>query len=347
MFELVKELTEIPGMSGREEEVQNYLMQAWEPKCRSIKRTGVGNLIAEVGGQGPRLLIDAHADEIGVLVKGFSDEGMIWVAPKNGLAGRPGKDIHLLGHSCIIQTEGGHVEGVFATASGHNIPEELRNKTPIGWNDFFIDIGAKDEREVKQRGVRIGDTVVWMTSTRRLGNYLVGKAMDDRAGLALMTRLLDEIDTAALKYELHFASSVQEEIGLVGAHSLTSEDKFDYCITLDIGLSGDIPLVDPREVNCRLGGGPTIVHHDGTVHYDTTLTRHLIRVAEEHHIKVQHGVFSKYSSNGHALTLSGVPTALIAFPGRYTHSPYEMVCEDDLLQCLELVKAFLTTEFPA
>jgi len=93
-----------------------------------------------------------------------------------------------------------------------------------------------------------------------------------------------------------------------------------------------------------LGEGPIIVHHDGAVHYDTALTRHLIRVAEEHNIKVQHGVFTHYSSNGHALTLSGVPTSLIALPARYTHSPNEMVSESDLMQCLELIKALLSTE---
>lgn len=343
MFDLIKQLTEIPGMIGSEDAVQNFLMERWLPGCKSVKKTGIGNLIAEVGGKGPKLLIEAHADEIGVLVKGFSPEGMIWVAPKNAKAGIPGKDLHLLGQPCLIQSEKKLIEGIFATPSGHNIPDDLRIKNPIGWNDFFVDIGARNIEEAKEMGVQTGDTIVWNPPTKRLGNYITGKAMDDRVGLAIMTRLLETIDIDTLKFELHFASTVQEEIGLVGAHSLSRDMGYDYCLALDVGLTGDIPLVDKRDIECRLGGGPTIVHHDGTVHYDTHLTRHTIKVAKQNNIPVQHAVFSKYSSDGHALTMAGTPTVLIAFPTRYTHSPYEMISEQDIKECVRLISAFLKT----
>ena len=343
MFQLIKELTEIPGMAGREEAVQEYLIRKWKPHCSEIRKTGVGNVIAKIGGQGPKLLIESHADEIGCIVKGFSGEGMIWVAPKNSLAGRPGKDIHLLGQPCVIQTAGEPVEGIFATASGHNIPDDLREKNPIGWNDFFIDIGSRDLQETKAKGIQIGDTVVWNPPTRQLGHHIIGKAMDDRAGLAIMTKLLESIDPSSLPFELYFASTVMEEIGLIGAHSIGREIDFDYCIALDVGLSGDIPLVDSREVECCLGGGPTIVHHDGAVHYDTFLTRHIIRTAGKADIPIQHGVFTHYASDGHAMILSGVPSALIAFPARYTHSPYEMIDESDVSACVDLLKILIQT----
>lgn len=341
MFELIKQLTEIAGMVGREEAVQDFLLSHWSSRCIDIKKTGIGNIVAKVGGSGPKLLIVSHADEIGCVVKGFSPEGMIWLAPKNRLAGRPGKDIHLLGQPCVIQTEHDKVEGVFATASGHNIPEELRDKNPIGWNDFFIDIGARDKTEVLEKGICIGDTVIWNPPTRKLGQRIVGKAMDDRVGLAIMTKLLESIDTSKIKYELYFASTVQEEIGTIGAHSLGLHNEYDFSIALDIGLTGDIPLVDPREVDCRLGGGPIVVHHDGSVHYDSTLTRHLIQTADRAQIDIQHAVFTRYSSDGHALALTGIPCALLAFPARYTHSPYEMIEESDVIACIELLKAFL------
>ncbi|NLE75429.1 MAG: M42 family metallopeptidase, partial [Chloroflexi bacterium] len=112
MFQLVKELTELPGMIGHEQPVQDYLRRRWAPRCQEIRTTAVGNVLAKVGGQGPRLLIEAHSDEIGVLVSGFAETGQVWVVQKNRLAGRPGRDIHLLGHPCLIQTDKGLVEGV-------------------------------------------------------------------------------------------------------------------------------------------------------------------------------------------------------------------------------------------
>lgn len=96
MFELIKTLTELPGMIGQEGPVQEFIRQRWQPHCQYMKTTAVGNVIAQVGGRGPRLLIEAHADEIGVLVKGISPDGFVWVAPKNDKAGRPGRDLHPL-----------------------------------------------------------------------------------------------------------------------------------------------------------------------------------------------------------------------------------------------------------
>lgn len=342
MFQLVKALTELPGMIGHEDPVQEFLHQRWQPHCQQVRTTGVGNVMAKVGGQGRRLLIEAHADEIGVLVKGIAPEGVVWVAPKNARAGRPGRDIHLFGQPCLIQTDKGLVDGVFATISGHVTPPELREKKELGWGDFFVDIGASSAAEAAEWGVRIGDAIIWNPPTRRLGHYIVGKAMDDRAALAIMTDLLERLDPGQLQYELYLASTVQEELGLVGAYSLERDERFDLAIAVDVGLAGDVPGVDTKEMNCRLGGGPILVHHDGTVHYDRRLTRVLSQVAKEAGIPIQDAVFPRYSSDGHALIKAGVPTALVAFATRYTHSPYEMLHEGDLEQCVDLLLGFVT-----
>ena len=342
MFELVKALTELPGMIGHEDPVQEFLTARWGPYCEDIRTTGVGNVMAKVGGKGPRLLIEAHADEIGVLVSSISPEGIVWVARKNARAGRPGRDIHLFGQPCVIQTDKGLVHGVFATISGHVTPPELRQKQELGWGDFFVDIGATSADEAAEWGVRIGDGVIWNPSTRRVGHYIVGKAMDDRAALAIMTAMLERLDPEQLQYELYFGSTVQEEMGLVGAYSLERDERFDLAIAVDVGLAGDVPGVDNREIACRLGEGPILVHHDGTVHYDRRLTRTMIQIAEEIGVPIQHAVFPRYSSDGHVLIMAGVPTALVAFATRYTHSPYEMVAEGDLQQCADLLHAFVT-----
>jgi len=342
MFELIKTLTELPGMIGQEDTVQEFIRQRWSPCCQMLRTTAVGNVLAQVGGQGPRLLIEAHADEIGVLVKGIESRGYLWVAPKNDKAGRPGRDLHLLGQPCGIQTDQGLVLGVFAALSGHVTPPELREKSALGWGDFWVDIGATSAAEAAEWGVKVGDGVIWMPTTRKLGHYIVGKAMDDRAGLAILTGLLESLNPQELQYELWLASTVQEEIGLVGAHSLARDVCFDLAIAVDVGLAGDVPGVDTREMTALLGGGPTLVHHDSVVHYDRKLTRKLAQIAAAHQIPIQDAVFPRYASDGHALIMSGVPTAVLAFATRYTHSPYEMLHERDVQQCVQLLRAFVT-----
>lgn len=345
MFELVKELTELPGMVGQEEPVQSFLRERWMPHCREIITTGVGNLIAHIGGRGPRLLIEAHADEVGVLVRGISPEGVIWVGPRWGLQTRPGRDVHYFGHPCLIQTDKGDVPGFFATVSGHVTPAELRDKPALGWNDMWVDVGARSAEEVAEWGIQIGDGIVWAPPTRRVGHHITGKAMDDRAALAIMTQLLGRLDPALLHYDLYFASTVQEEVGKIGAYSLDRDVRFELAIALDIGLAGDTPRVDPTEISTRLGGGPILVHHDG-LHYDRRLTRYLAQIAGAIGIRVQHAIFRQYSSDGAALIQLGVPAALLAFATRYTHSPYETVAEEDLIQCVDLLEAFLLRPWP-
>ena len=344
MFELLKTLTEIPGMIGHEDLVQDYLEEQWHPYCQDLSRTSVGNLVGRVGGNGPKLLVAAHADEIGMLVKGVSPSGMIWLAAKNRIAGRPGRDIHMLGHKCVIQTYTELVEGVFATVVGHVEPPDRHERAGIGWGDFFVDIGAKSAAEVAEAGVQIGDGVVWTPETRRLRNYLVGKAMDDRAGLAIITTLLEKIgnkSTEQYQYELYVASTVQEELGLVGAHSLQNQFEFGMAIAIDVGLAGDVPGVDSKEINCVLGKGPIVVRHDGTVHYDRNISRQMADSAKRRDIEVQFAVFPRYSSDGMAFIQHGLPTGLLAFPARYTHSPYEMVAKNDLINCVSLLEEFI------
>jgi endoglucanase len=340
VYELVKTLTELPGMIGQEDLVQDFVRQRWQPHCAHIETTAVGNVIARVGGKGPRLLIEGHADEIGVLVKSISPDGFVWVGPKNYLTGRPGRDYYLFGHPCVIQTRKGPVPGVFAALSGHIVPPEMRDKPELGWSDFWVDIGATSAEEATEWGVCIGDGVVWSTATRKLGHYLVGKAMDDRAALAIMTALAERLDPDQLQYELFLASTVQEEVGTIGAFSLERDMRFDLSIAVDVGLAGDVPGVDVHEIGTRLGGGPVLVHHD-IIHYDRKLTQALADVAESAGIPVQHAVFARYASDGKALIMGGVATALVAFATRYTHSSYEMVAERDLELCVDLLHAFV------
>lgn len=156
-----------------------------------------------------------------------------------------------------------------------------------------------------------------------------------------MDELLRNLEPEKLQYELYLASTVQEELGMVGAHSLYQVADFDLALCLDCGLAGDIPLVDRMDMPVKLGSGPVLVHKDGHVHYSPRLIAILESVAESAGIPIQHAVFSAYASDGAELIRQGIEAALIAPPVRYTHSPFEAVHEEDLAMTMRLLKAFL------
>jgi putative aminopeptidase FrvX len=343
LFEVLKTLTEMPGLSGNENLINGYLQERWKPHAQEIMLTSVGNLVAHIGGEGPKAVITAHADEHGFLVKSISQDGFLFLdSTRSGL--RPPPGLYAVGQPALILGRQGRVEGIFATVTGHVMSAQQREKKEVAWGDLFIDVGAESQEEVLTWGITVGCPVVWNPPTRRLGRLICGKAMDDRMGLAVMDELLRSSEMGGLQYDLYLASTVQEELGMVGARSLSQVADFDLALCLDCGMAGDIPLVDERDMPVKLGGGPVLVHKDAYVHYSPRLTATLGAVAEKAGIPVQHAVFPSYASDGAELIRQGIETALIAPPMRYTHSPFETVHEDDLRKMVQLLKAFLESK---
>src|SRR5207244_808732 len=171
----------------------------------------------------------------------------------------------------------------------------------------------------------------------------VGKALDDRVGLAAICEVVRRVPTADLGCELSVAATIQEEIGVVGAAGLAAREQFDAAIVVESGLSGDVPRVGEAAVPLRLGGGPALVHKDSLVHYDHALTSRLEQLAAERGIAIQHAVFGSFGSDGSSLMKADVPTALLAFPTRYTHTPFETGCLADVEAMVELLIAYVTS----
>src|SRR5579884_2995077 len=338
----MRELMELPGPTGQESRVMDWLRRCWEGKVERLWTAKGGNLFAHVGGAGPRLLVEGHADEIGFVVRSVDERGFIWLASGQAPRGDVGRR-YPVGQPALILGHGQLTEGLFATTSGHILTERDRAKPNLDFYDLFVDIGAASQQEVVARGIHPGAGVIWNPPTRRIGQRVTGKAVDDRYALTIMTLLLDQLDRSRLAYDLYFAATVQEEIGLVGAGSLRSEVDADLAIALDNGPVGDIPTVDRRSLPTRLGGGPAIVHKDSRSHYDEALSWRVIDVAQREGIPVQHAVWEFFGSDGDALIQQGIPTALIGLSTRYTHSPFETFDLRDFDNALRLVHAFVTT----
>lgn len=342
MFELVKELSELPGPTGHEDAVQDWLVDRWGSFSRQVRRTRVDNVLAYVGGSGPRLALVAHADELSLLVKSVSDEGFLHLWPYNDTLGRPPRWFMPINQPALVVTSSGNYPGVFATASGHVVGGRSSQKDHFEWNDWFIDLGIRNRKEVEDLGIGPGARVIWNPETRRIGCNITGKAMDDRAAVAIATAAGEKLaKDDDLPFELWLASTVQEENGLLGASSLADDLQLDLAIALDVGLTGDIPGVDKRDFPSRLGAGPMIVYQDAMCHYSRRLSDTLVDVARQHDIPVQRAVFQHYGSDGAALIRRGVDSALLTYPTRYTHSPIETVDESDLENSVALLVAFV------
>ena len=346
MFELIKMYTELPGPGSDEWAVQEVLKERWSPRAQDMMMTPVGNLIATMGGNGPRLMIAAHADELCFVVRHISEDGFIWLA-----SGQRNTDQYVTlrstflpwGLPALVVTETGGVDCLFATLTGHVLTTEQRVKTKWDYNDIWLDAGVSCRQEAEDKGIQVGDRVIWNPPTQRMGDYVYGKAMDDRVCFAVMERLLDVLDMDKLAYELVYVSTVQEEIGLIGAESAAEVANCETAISLDVGLVGDVPGVDPRDASAKLGGGPGIVHKD-LYNYSRPLTLALMRAAREAGVPVQPGVFTWYGSDSGAFARHGLRSGLVVIPTRYTHSPFEMVHLRDVEQTVLLLKHFLETQ---
>lgn len=336
------ELTRLPGPTGQEGRVLAWCRDRWSRLGAEVSVQPVGNVLARIAGDGPKLMIQGHADEIGFLVKSIDDRGFVWLTTAQVGPHHPHTRYPVGQPALVLGRDGALIPGLFATVTGHILVTRAEKHT-LEANDLFLDLGLESREEAEALGVYAGAGVIWNPPVQRIGKRYVSKAIDDRVALALVTHLIEEIDHAAIRYDLTIAATVQEEIGLIGATSLAQRGEYDLAIAIDNGPLGDYPGVDPREMPVKLGYGPMLVYKDGSTHYDRRIITQLRDVATANQIPVQEGVVQGMGTDGAALIRSGVPSALLMIATRYTHSPFEMGDERDLDAALALLKAFVTT----
>jgi tetrahedral aminopeptidase len=335
---LLAELCAVPAPTGAETELADLLHERWAPRCQEVRRDRVGNVIAHAGGRGPRVLVQAHMDQIGYVVRHVTEEGFLLLDGAQGDRRNGPERRHMVGQPVkALARDGGWVDGLLAAASGHVLTAEQREEHRIGYDDFWVELGLRDRASVLALGLHPGAPVVFATEVREIGRLLVGPSMDDRVGLAAMDALLDAVAGEELPCDLWLAATVQEENGVHGARALARHDHWDAAVALDVGLVGDVPGVSEREHATTLGAGPIVVHRDTGIIYDRPLTTRLLDLARRNDIPVQDGLFAGYGSDGLPLWESGTPTALVTVPTRYTHTAFEAIDPADLQATVDLL----------
>jgi len=340
MFDLIKELTELAGPVGQEEAVLARIEELWQDGGAEIERTRIGNVLARVGGEGAKLLLVAHADELCYLVRAIDNNGFLWLASGQAWVRNASRRMNFIGHRVKVLARSGPIPGVLATTTGHVARLTSSEPGELTWNDFWVDTGLSRE-ELLESGVTPGTRIIWDVTTEQFGPHVVGKALDDRVPLAILTEVLRRVAPADLGWNLTLACTIQEENGLIGASAVGAYEEFDAAIALEIGLAGDIPGVRERDMPIRLGAGPILVHKDATAHYDYALTRDLEETARDADIPIQHAVFGSFGTDGAALMKADIPSALLAFPARYTHSPFETGHLGDIEAVVDWLCAFV------
>lgn len=328
--QLIKTLVESWGPSGYEHHIRAIIADLVNDLADEVRTDAGGNLICRMGSGGPKVMIAAHMDEIGLIISHIDHDGFARFAPIGGL-------FSPTLHGNRVRFENG-VIGTIA-AEGGFLPASDRG---LKLGEFYVDFSGS--REAAER-IGVGSPAgMWRTMDER-GSRLIAKSMDDRIGCAVAIETMRALHGKPLPNELYFAFTTQEEVGVRGARTSAFGIDPNYGIALDVTAAADTPKASPMAV--RLGGGAAIKVVDGGHIVPPAFKELLIRRAEEAGIPYQLEILQGGTTDAAAIQTArgGVPSAAISIPTRYIHTTSETVDVNDVQACVDLLVATLGGSF--
>ena len=330
---LLEKLCQLSGVSGNEKEVREFICNEIDGSCE-YEIDPLGNIIAfKKGKKAPdkKLMIAAHMDEVGLIVTSIKADGTLKISPVGGVDAGV-----VIGRQVLVGDE--KLVGVIGAKAVHNLSAEEK-KTAPKFSKLYVDIGASNKEEAEKH-VSMGDIITFKSEFIEFGNDKIkGKAIDDRAGCAIMIELIK----GELEYDITFVFTVQEEIGTRGAKVATYTVKPDFAIVLETTTAADIPVASEEKRVCELGGGAVVSYMDRATIYDRELYKLAFTVAAEKNIPIQTKTMVAGGNDSGAIHVSngGVRTLAISAPCRYLHSPSCVVNGSDLIACRDLAKVLI------
>ena len=337
-FDLLKRLCETPGVPGHEDRVRALVMEELTPLADEISVDVMGNVVAlkKGAGGGPRVMLAAHMDEIGFLVKFIDDEGFLRLQTLGGWDPRTmvAQRVHV--HGFAGQTLLGTL-----MPSGkpiHLLSAEELNKSPKV-EEFFVDLGLPVDRV--NALVERGDTVTMARTTERVGECVVSKSLDDRLNVFVMIETLRAV--GAHTADIIAVATTQEEVGLRGVTTAAYALTPDVGVALDTTLANDFPGMKDHEHVTRLGDGCAIKVMDSASISHPKLVRHFRDLAERHGIPYHLEILPRGGTDAGAIQRSraGVPSITLSTPNRYVHSVNEMARVSDIEAAIMLLTRYL------
>lgn len=334
MLNEIKKLCMLPGVSSWEDAVRSYIIEQATPYTQNICIDAMGNLIVRKQGRrqtGDRLMLCAHMDEVGLMVRGFTDEGYLKFSFVGGVDRRV-----VIGKRVLVGER--QVTGVIGIKAYHLVSREEETTAPKT-DALYIDIGAEDKKSA-QALVSLGDYAVFDSDCVEFGDHMFkAKALDDRVGCAVMLALLRE----DLPMDVTFAFTVQEEVGARGAFGAAFGITPEIALILETTTAADIPNTEEHQQICMPGKGPVIPFMDGGTIYDRALFERLRALAQKNAIpwQTKHYIAGGTDASAIQRTKTGVRTAAISVAVRYLHAPSSVGSIQDFSDTLRLTRLLI------
>lgn len=335
---LMRALTEAPGPSGFEEAVREIVVREFEDLGLDIRFDGLGSVLASgnYSARGPRVMVTAHMDEVGLMVQHITPDGFIRVKMLGGWLRQalPDQRWTVLGRA-------GPVTGISGIRTIHVTPGSQRDQV---WSleETFLDVGATSAAEVEAMGIRPGDGIAPQSAFVMLPNgRYAAKAWDDRVGLAVMLVAARRIRDEGIRIPANvvWVATTQEEIGLRGAQTSVVLADPDIGISIEAGVAADFPGMRPTQAQERLGGGPGIFLLDSSMIPNRKFSDLFFEVAQEVGITLQPDVLTGYGEDGAEIQRfdTGRPTVNLTVPTRYLHAHTGVIQRSDFDETVELL----------
>ena len=341
--QLMRDLTEAPGPSGFEEAVRAIVVDAYEALGATIEYDGLGSVLATLpeAPEGPRVMVTAHLDEVGLMVQHVTPDGFILVKNLGGWLDQAFPD-----QRWTILGRNGPVHALSGLPTVHVTPAAQRGRV---WalTEIYLDVGARTAAEVAALGVRPGDGIAPSSPFTVLPNgRYAAKAWDDRVGLAVMIAAAQRIraEGIAVPARVVWVATTQEEVGLRGAQTSVDLADPDLGISVEAGVAADFPGIGPSQAQERLGGGPGIFLLDSSMIPNRKLRDFFFDVADQEGIPLQADVLTGYGEDGAEIQLydTGRPSVNMTVPTRYLHAHTGIIQRSDFDQAVELLIQVLT-----
>jgi putative aminopeptidase FrvX len=330
---LLKRLIETPGVPGREEQQREIAREELDGLTDEVRTDALGSVIGTKRGRDDvRVMVAAHTDEIGFLVKHVDDEGFLRLQTLGGH-----DPANMVSQRVVVTTVGG--EALKGALQPQRRPPHLANKKSPKADEFFVDLGMPAD-EVKGK-IRIGDYAVMDRTLEKVGQNFIGKAMDDRVGVFVMYEAL----RAMVGHEatVYAAATAQEEVGWRGAAASGSALAPTVAVAVDVTLAMDIPGVDDGDEISPLGKGAALTIMDGYSISHPRLVEHFRAIAEREGVPHQMEILPSGGTDaGEVQRLhGGIPAITLSIPCRYVHTPNEMVNGGDVGAAITLLARYL------
>jgi putative aminopeptidase FrvX len=332
MKELLEEMIKVPGVSGYEEDIREYIRGKVAALGAEAKEDNIGNLVTIIGDKGPLVMFIAHMDELGLIVTKIDDDGSLRIRKVGGIDDRT-----LVGRVVEIKTQKGMVTGVLGLKPPHLMTESDDKKKVISWEEVRVDVGTRSKRETEKLGIRVLDPMVIKKDITYLTpDIICARAIDDRMGCAVLLDALEKLKDRKLPARMAFVWSVQEETELKGAKVAGFMYRPDYVFAVDTMTTTDAPKQGETYEKVCLGDGPAMRIFDNHAIASPKLRRLVEEVAKAAKIPLQYGSGGG-TTDGSAVQEYGALMMALGIAMRYTHSPTECASIKDMENMSKLI----------